>query len=365
MYETTFGIPTSGITTAFGCYILAVLVALAIFGRVSDHLGRRPVSLAAIAAAIAGCILLEFVDSTPSLIAARTVQGVAVGLGTSSISTFGFELGSPRRPWLAPAVFSAGASMGVAVGALVSGYFVQYVGHPRRTIFDLMIGLLLVAAVGILLTPETRERQPGARRSLQPRMGIPRRLRRAFVLSCVAFIASWSMGGLYQSLAPTINAQIFGLDNHFLGGLIVSMLVGTSALTSLAVARLGVRRNYVGGSIVLAVGALLTAGGVQWHDPVLFYASSVVAGIGWGASFLGAFTKLTSAATQQERAGLLSAVYLVIYFGSATPAVVAGSLAADLGLSRVVLTYAIAVAALSVIAAASYFLDPATNAEGA
>jgi MFS family permease len=47
LYAAEWGLSPVAITAIFGIYALAVLVALLIGGRLSDHLGRRPVLLAA------------------------------------------------------------------------------------------------------------------------------------------------------------------------------------------------------------------------------------------------------------------------------------------------------------------------------
>ncbi|RYZ58782.1 MAG: MFS transporter, partial [Proteobacteria bacterium] len=46
-YQAEWGFSPLAVTTVFGVYALAVLVALLFFGRLSDHLGRKPVLLGA------------------------------------------------------------------------------------------------------------------------------------------------------------------------------------------------------------------------------------------------------------------------------------------------------------------------------
>jgi MFS family permease len=357
VFETTFGVSAAGITTSFGVYILGVVIALIFFGRISDHVGRRPMALAAVGAAIAGCLLFLTVDDTLTLTLARSMQGISVGLATSAISTYGFELGPEHRPWVAPAVFSAGATTGIAGGAFLSGALVQYVGAPRKTVFVLFTAILLIAAIGILLSPETRTRRSGARNSLIPRVAVPRRLWRSFVVNCVALVAAWSMGALYQSLGPSINAQIFGVENHFLGGLVVATLVGTSAVAGVLAGKLDATPLLLGGCTSLVIGALLTTTAVQTGSVALFYTAALVAGVGFGTTFLGAFKRITSLCTQDERAGLLAAIYIVIYPGSSIPAIVGGTLVSHVGLVSVVTVYGIGVAIVTTLSVGAFFAD--------
>src|SRR5262245_64661068 len=47
IYQAAWGFSSLAITVIFGVYAFAVLVALLIAGRISDHVGRRPVLLIA------------------------------------------------------------------------------------------------------------------------------------------------------------------------------------------------------------------------------------------------------------------------------------------------------------------------------
>src|SRR4051794_2643836 len=50
VYRAEWGFSPTLLTLAFGIYALAVLAALLVAGRLSDHIGRRPVLIAAAAA---------------------------------------------------------------------------------------------------------------------------------------------------------------------------------------------------------------------------------------------------------------------------------------------------------------------------
>ena len=52
LYQSEWGFSSITVTMVFGIYAIAVLSALLIAGRLSDHVGRRPVLLVAIAAQI-------------------------------------------------------------------------------------------------------------------------------------------------------------------------------------------------------------------------------------------------------------------------------------------------------------------------
>src|SRR3954447_16847100 len=55
VYQVQFGFSTTTLTLLFTVYIVVLLVTLLFFGSLSDHVGRRPVLLAGLAASAVGC----------------------------------------------------------------------------------------------------------------------------------------------------------------------------------------------------------------------------------------------------------------------------------------------------------------------
>lgn len=63
----------------FGVYALAVLASLLTFGKLSDHVGRRPVPLAGLVLQAAAMVQFATAAGLWTLLGARIVQGVATG----------------------------------------------------------------------------------------------------------------------------------------------------------------------------------------------------------------------------------------------------------------------------------------------
>src|SRR6202011_5397383 len=79
LYMAQWGLTPLTITVIFGIYALAVLVALLVAGRISDHLGRRPVLLAATVAQAVTMVLFGTATGLTGLLVARVVQGLTTG----------------------------------------------------------------------------------------------------------------------------------------------------------------------------------------------------------------------------------------------------------------------------------------------
>jgi sugar phosphate permease len=79
---------------------------------------------------------------------------------------------------------------------------------------------------------------------------------------------------------------------------------------------------------------------------VPFIVASAVAGAAQGTTFAGSMRALLAESTAAERAGVLSAIYLISYGGAAIPGLIAGQLSRSLSLFDIALGYG-ALAALA------------------
>jgi MFS family permease len=82
----------------------------------------------------------------------------------------------------------------------------------------------------------------------------------------------------------------------------------------------------------LPAGVALILLGVHSASLPLFFLGTLVAGCGFGAGFLGAVRSLVPLALPHERAGLMSAYYVLSYLAFCLPALLAGNLARTFGL---------------------------------
>jgi predicted MFS family arabinose efflux permease len=350
-YERLYGIPPSGLTGAFAIYIVPLAVMLLTCGRLSDHGGRRPVAAAALLLDAVACGIFTQVQSTGVLLLARSVQGLATGLGLAAIAAFVVDLGPARRPGLAGAVVGAAAPGGLAVGALVSGVLVAYGPAPLVLVYVLFAGLLVLAAVAVLLAPETAGSTPGVLRSLRPSVQVPAGARPLFAAACLCFVASWALGGYYQALGPSVAGDVLGLTSPLVGGLVLASLTGTSGIVGVAVAGVEHTRAMLGGLAALLLGVVGVVASLAAGLTVGFLVASAVAGAGFGASFSGAMRWVLAGRSAPERAGLLAAAYLVSYLGSAVPSYLVGFAVPAWGLLGSTAAYGALVAVLVLLSA--------------
>src|SRR5580765_4085655 len=74
-YQAAWGFSALTTTVVFAVYAVTFLAALLTAGRLSDHIGRRPVLLAGIAGNVLALAVFVEAHSVAPLLAARIVQG--------------------------------------------------------------------------------------------------------------------------------------------------------------------------------------------------------------------------------------------------------------------------------------------------
>src|SRR6204780_594576 len=86
IYEAKWNFPASMVTVAFGVYAIALLLTLLIVGSLSDHIGRRPLLIGALALELVSMLVFLVSPSISWIIAARILQGVATAAATTSFT---------------------------------------------------------------------------------------------------------------------------------------------------------------------------------------------------------------------------------------------------------------------------------------
>jgi predicted MFS family arabinose efflux permease len=363
VYQEEFGFSSGVLTTIFGIYAFALLASLLVVGALSDHVGRRPVLVVAFLLEAVAMVLFLVSDGVGWLLAARVVQGLATGALTSTLGAGVLDLQNRERP-LGAFINSASPGLGLSLGAVGAGLLVQFVPSPTDWVFAVLTVVFVLASAGtMILLPETSPRLPGAVASLRPRVHVPPAHRRAFLVALPVLVATWAIGGLYASLGPSLLVDVYGIDNHLAGGLLILALNGTGVFGSLAVRGSAPERALSLGSLVFAAGVAGTVAALFIGSVPVLFVAAVVSGFGFGAAFLGAVATITAGVDGGHRAGLLAAIFVVGYLAFSLPSIAAGIAVGGIGLERTAEIYGIAVIVLALSAAGSLFLRGRRDAE--
>lgn len=346
LYQLDWGFSAATLTLIFAVYAMSLLVALLVVGSLSDYLGRRPVIFAALLLEITAMLLFIFASDVDWLIAARVMQGFATGMATSALGAA--LLDSDQKQ--GPLINSIAPMFGMAVGALGTAVLVEFAPLPLLLAYCVLLAAFVGQALYLWRMAETVSPQPGVWQSLRPSLHVPLQARSTLWTILPADIAAWALGGFFLSLTPSLLAAATGSTSVLNGGLAVAALTISGAL---AILKLRLREAslalWVGVSFLpVGVAVILAAVNSGWLW--LFFVGTVVAGIGFGSSFLGALRMLLPLAHAHERAGLLSAFYVLSYLAFCVPALMAGLSARNLGLITTTNIYGSVVIVLALLA---------------
>jgi MFS family permease len=352
VYQSQFQFSAITLTSLFTVYAVVLLVTLVFLGSASDYLGRRPVMLAGLALGAVACGMFLLAHGVGLLFAGRALQGVAVGLISGTASAALLDL----RPEgaVTPVVSSVAPTGGQALGAIGASALAQYAPAPTHLVWWLLAAAFVAGFVAVLGMPEPGSAQPGVVRSLRPHVIVPRGARRGFVTALLALVAVWALAGLYLSLGPSLASQLLHSENLLWGGVLIFLLTGLAAAASTALAKRDPSAVMLGGCVTLIAGALMTFASIETGTPAVLFAGTTVAGLGLGSAFTGAYRATVALAAADERAGLITAIYIISYLATAVPAVIGGIATSHFGLHKAALVYSAAVAVLA--AAASSLL---------
>ena len=321
LYQSLWGLSPLMITVVFGVYALAVLTGLLIAGRMSDHLGRRPVLITATIAQAVVMLMFATAAGAAGLVAARVVQGLTTGAALSAVGAAMIDLNKVRGTManaLAP-------PFGSALGGIIAGFFVQFLPAPTHLVYAALAAVFVAQSVGLMLMKEPITPRPGVWQSLAPQLALPAAAREPLLLAVPVLIAVWALGGLYACLGPMLVRAMLGSNEPLLGGLSLFVLAASGGVAVLLLQDLEARRMMVLGALCLGVGIGIVMWAMSLDSIGLFFAGTAVAGVGFGTGFQGAVRSVVSVVGPHERAGTLSIVFIVSYISMGVPAIIAGA----------------------------------------
>lgn len=322
IYQARWGFSPITTTVVFGVYALAVLVSLLTFGKLSDHLGRRPILLAALAAHGASLVVFATAQGVPELLIARVIQGLSTGAALGAIGAGMLDVDRERGTF----ANAVSPGMGTGTGAILSAVFVRYLPAPTHVIYFALLGVLALQALGVALMRETVTPKPGALATLVPEIKLPRELRGPVLVAAPVLFAVWALAGLYGALGPALVHSLTGSSEAILGASSLTALAAPAVIAIIALRRADARTVMRTGILSLISGVAITMLALDIRSIALFFVGTVISGIGFGSGFQGGIRTVVPRAAAHERSGVLSLLYTVSYLGLGLPAVIAGFL---------------------------------------
>ncbi len=344
------GFSAATLTSIFAVYTVALLASLLVTGSLSDHVGRRPVISAGFGLLALSMLLFWQADGVAGLLAARTLQGVAVGLTLSALSAAVVDFEPKDRPGSASVWNSVVPLSGLAMGALVAGVLMDVTELAEADVFGTLVATYALFTVVIWFIPETAPRHEGVWVSLRPRIGVPATAARAFWRSAPAVIAGWSTGGLYLSLGAPIVRHIFNAEDHLTQASVIVLLCASGATACHAARGHSSRRVTLYGTLALSIGTALTLAAIVWPSLPAYLAALMIAGTGFGTCFYGVLRSIVPLVRPDERGELFASLFTLSYLAFGLPTLLAGVMVGAVGLTLTTLGYCALIVVFSAIA---------------
>jgi MFS transporter, DHA1 family, tetracycline resistance protein len=267
-YAEEFGATPLQVTLLIASFAATQFVAVPVWGRVSDRLGRRPFIVAGLFASAVSYLIFGLAGSLATLFISRIAAGAAGGT-ISVAQAYVADTTGPRDRAHGLGMLGAASGLGVLIGPAIGGYFSGFGYHVPGFIAAGLCAANGVAAVFFL--PESRQPASAARANPASDPGGSASQGQAatlqgwarsmtsyplylllvvYFLSIMSFTAMTAVLALYADRAFGMTAMDMGIVFAVAGGTTVvvrGLLIGWLAR------RVGERRIVLAGTVVLAL----------------------------------------------------------------------------------------------------------------
>ncbi|MFU0879973.1 multidrug effflux MFS transporter [Kluyvera cryocrescens] len=290
-------------------YFVAFAIGVALWGWLSDSIGRRPAMMAGLLCYGTGCAMALFATQFSVLLLARMIAAVGAAAGSVVVQTM---LRDSYESTALARIFSAmGAALAISpvFGLVSGGWLVSLYGHGGVFVALAMMALVLLMLTAFLL-PETRsENTSGSRFSgLIYRMARDGRLWQHAMLVALLNTMLFS----YYSLAPFLFGQLGWTPRAFgWTGILLAFASLSGSLWNRKLLSLGLSsERLVKYACALALLSGVTAWGLQQSAWILVPVAGVV--VAYGIAIPNVLSQALS--HYREQAGAAGALFGLVYY---------------------------------------------------
>ncbi|MFC9357163.1 MFS transporter [Rhodococcus sp. NPDC057014] len=333
------------VTILFAVYAVGVVAALAVFGRLSDDVGRRPVLFFAVALAAVSAVLFLLPSTLPVFVVARVISGLSAGLMTGTGTAAVIDLFPPDRKAVGGMLAVAVNTGGLGLGTLSAGVIADVTSSPLTIPYAANLVLAAVAVAGLWIFAPAPATRPTWR--IRPRrLRVPASIRGAFVTAVLAAGTAFAVTGVLTAVSALFLTRYLGTTNHSTAGLVVFLTFLFMAAGQLLARRMSTAIAMLAGCLGLIPAAGLLALALVNIVLAPLLASAVVLGVAGGLCLNASLATTVERVEPQLRGGVSSAFFAGIYVMLAVPAVGVGVLARFTDLRAAGIVFSALVAAL-------------------
>lgn len=295
VYAERYG--ASGVTVGwlFATYSLAQMVFSPLLGRLSDHVGRKPVIVISLIGTAVGSLITGAAGALWVLFLGRAIDGASGGslsVAQAAVTDIAPEAQRPGLIGMLGAAFGVGFVLGPAIGGLAS------LGGPHVPFYVAAVLAGINAVAAMIRLPETRrpDNRAESRHWSVPQSFVLRRMAMIGFLTTFGFVA-------FEATFSLFGKREFGLTEGSVSlvflGIGVVLVIVQGGVYGRAVARRGVGTLYLAGLVAVVAGLAIVSGSRHWG--VLVVGLIVLAG-GQGV-VSPSITELVTEASPADRRG--------------------------------------------------------------
>ena len=331
------------------CYFAGCIVALLVFSRLSDLIGRKKIGITTIILSMVGLILLINTHNGVTLLLARTVQGFSCGLGSSTLLVLIIESGINKNENLVSAIAGSAVLFGLAFGGFLSGTVAQFFSNNSNLTYILILLFLVIDLLGLLSGIETTDLQKGVWKSLRPKLTLPNEVRAIFIPAAGCFIATWAFGGYFQAFSATVSKTIFNMNSPFMAAIILVSYMAPNFIGSNISNRFDSKKGQLFGIVGFMLSIIMMGIGIIYHNFIFYIIFVITASVMQGIAYSSAMNGLLNKVIKTESTGLLSIIYMVSYIGAGLPSFLSGKLSGIFNFYQITFGYVIFAVVIGII----------------
>lgn len=341
------------LTVIFATYMVGLIAALLVGGRMADRFGRKAVLVPGLSSALVASLLFFSAQNVVWLLAARLLAGAAVGAAVTAGMAAIVDLAPGPRKQTGSLIASVSMVFGAGLGPLLAGGLAALgSGFPQRTVFGVVAGVQVLALVVALVLPLESPRRPvDSRLMVWP--SAPKANRRELRRGIAAFAPGITATSFVLSMGPTVLRSVEAPGTFVAGAVACAMFLVATGV-QFALARLTTRAHLALSSI-LTILAMFTLALSVTAAPVvvLVVAAALLAGAAQGLGQLAGLSLIATRVPAEKRAESNAVLNIGGYIPAGVLSVGVGYAADAFGLSTAVTFFAALLTLVAVMAAIS------------
>lgn len=319
-YATQLGLTHGDLSLTAVAYFAGTIAALLVLARVSDYIGRKPVSLIALGLGGLSCLCFLNAHTLNWIIIGRLLQGLSCGLASSAIAGYIVDSVSTDKKGLGATISGSAPLLGLTLGAFLSVVLSTWLSI--KSPFVILLILLVFLSFLFVFAKESVTKKTGVLTSLTPKIEIPTQIRPLLPASLCIFVISWALGGFTQAFSGTL-AQYFGFYQSLAAALVFAGYMTANFIGGIWASKQSAFIVQRWGSVLYVLASCMLVGSVTYHSAIGFIISGIAAGMSAGMSagsmFNGAMRYLITPIKANERAGVFAIIFLTAYSGAGIP----------------------------------------------